>query len=81
MYCAHSANSEENDKLEAMDPLYDTIPNSDPAKVQTKAVTAQAHKRAYLHDKLHEDIEPFYSSVQNDMSTDVMDEVQTDNKL
>ena len=52
--------------------------------MQTKAVTTQAQKMVYLYDKQYDDIEPFYSSVQNDTSADMMDKVQvseTDNKL
>ena len=41
--------------MEAIDPLYDTIPFSHPAVQTTEKV--QIYKRAHIHEKVYEDIQ------------------------
>ena len=43
--------------MEAIYPLYDTIPYSDPAEVRTNE-KAQIYKRAHIYEKIYEDVEP-----------------------
>ena len=74
-----------------MYPLYDTILYSDPAEVRTKGgLTAQAYdskertyKRAHIYDKIYEDIEQPYTTIQRDTAADsnsknVMENVPND---
>lgn len=42
--------------MEAIDPLYDTIPYSGPAEVWTTE-KAQIYKRAHVYEKIYEDVQ------------------------
>ena len=78
-YLPHIAQfiSNDNEQFEAIDPLYDTIPYSDPTEVRAKGdLTAQAyekewaHKRPHIYDKIYEDIQQPSSSIQKDTAAD-----------
>ena len=72
---AHSI-SENKEQLEAIYPLYDTIPYSDPAEIQTKGgLTTQAkekeriYKRAHVYDKIYDAQQLVHGSIQTDHDT------------
>lgn len=71
--------SEDNEKLEAIYPLYDTIPYSDPAEIQTKGgQTVQAQKRAHIYDKItYEDAQQSSTSRLNDTAADSKNVIET----
>ena len=68
--------SKNNEPLEAIYPLYDTIPYSDPAEIQTKGgLTTQTKekeqicKRAHVYDKIYDAQQLVPSSIQIDHDT------------